>query len=155
MIIVPVSSWRDQERWQSLRDGSTCWTCADGPGGILIAESPAAWVTTRVDVPCRGYLCIYARRHVVEPYELPRDEFEDFFATVAAAARAINEAVTPVKMNYEIHGNTNPHLHLHVFPRYVGDPFEGGPIRASELHAAHSEEDIARFADAIGKALAR
>ena len=31
-------------------------------------------------------------------------------------------------MNDEIHGNTVPHLHMHVFPRYPGDPFEGAPI---------------------------
>jgi diadenosine tetraphosphate (Ap4A) HIT family hydrolase len=34
-------------------------------------------------------------------------------------------------MNYEIHGNTIPHLHVHLFLRYKGDPFEGGPINSS------------------------
>jgi hypothetical protein len=32
------------------------------------------------------------------------------------------------KLNYEIHGNTIPHLHLHLLPRYPGDPYEGSPI---------------------------
>lgn len=27
-----------------------------------------------------------------------------------------------------VHGNSIPHLHMHFFPRYPGDPFEGGPI---------------------------
>ncbi|HEX2081415.1 MAG TPA: hypothetical protein VHG08_27175 [Longimicrobium sp.] len=31
-------------------------------------------------------------------------------------------------MNDEVHGNTTPHLHMHFFPRYPGDPFEGTPI---------------------------
>jgi diadenosine tetraphosphate (Ap4A) HIT family hydrolase len=31
-------------------------------------------------------------------------------------------------MNYEIHGNSIPHLHMHFFPRYRGDHFEGRPI---------------------------
>ena len=31
-------------------------------------------------------------------------------------------------MNYEIHGNSIPHLHLHLYPRFPGDPFEGRPI---------------------------
>lgn len=44
---------------------------------------------------------------------------------VAGAVHAITGAV---KVNYEIHGNTIPHLHVHLFPRYRGDPFEGGPI---------------------------
>ena len=44
---------------------------------------------------------------------------------VAKTLQAITEAV---KLNYEIHGNTIPHLHVHLFPRYKGDPFENGPI---------------------------
>jgi diadenosine tetraphosphate (Ap4A) HIT family hydrolase len=32
-----------------------------------------------------------------------------------------------VKINYEMHGNTAPHLHMHLFPRYLDDPFAGVP----------------------------
>jgi hypothetical protein len=32
---------------------------------------------------------------------------------------------------HEIHGNTLPHLHVHLFPRYNGDPFEDGPFNPS------------------------
>jgi len=31
-------------------------------------------------------------------------------------------------VNYEIHGNSIPHLHAHVYPRFRGDRFVGGPI---------------------------
>ncbi len=44
---------------------------------------------------------------------------------VSAALTASTETV---KLNYEIHGNTLPHLHMHFFPRYRGDQFEGHPI---------------------------
>ncbi|HEY1919062.1 MAG TPA: hypothetical protein VGH27_26110 [Streptosporangiaceae bacterium] len=33
----------------------------------------------------------------------------------------------PAKMNYEIHGNTIPHLHMHLFPRMAGDVYAGYP----------------------------
>jgi diadenosine tetraphosphate (Ap4A) HIT family hydrolase len=49
---------------------------------------------------------------------------------VCSVARAVRDAVASPKINYEIHGNTIPHLHLHVFPRYPGDPFTAGPINA-------------------------
>jgi diadenosine tetraphosphate (Ap4A) HIT family hydrolase len=45
-------------------------------------------------------------------------------------SRAVAAATGAVKMNYEIHGNSLPHLHMHFFPRYRGDRFEGGPIDA-------------------------
>lgn len=45
--------------------------------------------------------------------------------TVSKAVASVTESV---KMNYEIHGNSIPHLHMHFFPRYQGDQFEGQPI---------------------------
>ena len=36
-------------------------------------------------------------------------------------SRAVARATGAVKLEYEVHGNTLLHLHLHVFPRYVGD----------------------------------
>jgi diadenosine tetraphosphate (Ap4A) HIT family hydrolase len=44
---------------------------------------------------------------------------------VSAALQAVTGAV---KLNYEIHGNTIPHLHTHIYPRYRGDAFENRPI---------------------------
>ena len=43
------------------------------------------------------------------------------------ATQVVQEVTGAVKMNYEIHGNTLPHLHVHLFPRYRGDAFEGDP----------------------------
>lgn len=43
-------------------------------------------------------------------------------------ALAVQQCTAPVKLNYEIHGNSLPHLHVHIFPRYRGDAFEGGPF---------------------------
>jgi diadenosine tetraphosphate (Ap4A) HIT family hydrolase len=59
-------------------------------------------------------------------------------------------------MNYEIHGNTVPHLHMHLYPRYSGDPYEGGSIdnRARFARTAGEIETIRR-AVASAVALAR
>ncbi|MGB6535125.1 MAG: hypothetical protein WBF58_04100 [Xanthobacteraceae bacterium] len=58
-------------------------------------------------------------------------------------------------MNYEIHGNTIPHLHLHIFPRYRGDPFEGRPIdrgliNASPYKANEFEDFVAELRAMMG-----
>jgi diadenosine tetraphosphate (Ap4A) HIT family hydrolase len=52
-------------------------------------------------------------------------------------------------MNYEIHGNTIPHLHLHLFPRFAGDPFQGRPIDGRSTAVVRSPADIARLRAAI------
>jgi diadenosine tetraphosphate (Ap4A) HIT family hydrolase len=42
----------------------------------------------------------------------------------------------PVKLNYMTLGNTVPHLHTHVLPRYQDDPAPGGPIAWEAIFAA-------------------
>jgi diadenosine tetraphosphate (Ap4A) HIT family hydrolase len=87
------------------------------------------------DAPMRGYVWLPFRRHVVELHDLSDDEGIAFMRDVRRASRAIAAATSPVKLNYEIHGNTVPHLHLHIFPRYIGDPFEGGPVNPRLVRA--------------------
>jgi diadenosine tetraphosphate (Ap4A) HIT family hydrolase len=59
---------------------------------------------------------------VVEPTELSADEAARFFAELLHVGRAIERVFGPVKMNYDILGNSVPHLHVHVIPRYADDP---------------------------------
>jgi diadenosine tetraphosphate (Ap4A) HIT family hydrolase len=65
------------------------------------------------------------------------------------AARVLAELYEPVKMNYEIHGNVIPHLHLHLYPRFIGDPLDTGAL---QLHAdafLRSEQELARIRAAL------
>ncbi len=56
---------------------------------------------------------------------------------------------TAPEMNYEIHGNSIPHLHLHLYPRFSGDPFEGRPVAMDTPAFTRTEDDLRRMADAI------
>jgi len=42
--------------------------------------------------------------------------------------RALEAHLQPVKLNYELLGNSLPHLHTHVMPRYGDDPRPGWPF---------------------------
>jgi len=78
-----------------------------------------------------------------------------FMRDVRRVARAVASAVHPVKLNVELHGNTVPHLHLHLFPRYRGDPFEGGPIDPRAVkHAVYAPGELASLRVALVRALA-
>jgi diadenosine tetraphosphate (Ap4A) HIT family hydrolase len=148
-----MAEWRDPDRWRALRDGSACPMCRDGRPGNVLVESRHSWVAAWERMACRGAACVIAKRHVIEPFELETDEWVGFFGDVLAVARAINELFEPVKLNYEIHGNTIPHLHANLFPRYEGDPFEGGPIRGGQPLARHTPDDLRRMADAFSSVL--
>ena len=76
----------------------------------------------------KGYCFLLLKRHAVELYELSVEEGAAFMHDIQQVSKAVHAVTGAVKLNYEIHGNTIPHLHLHLFPRYVGDAFENQPI---------------------------
>ena len=41
---------------------------------------------------------------------------------MALTAEAVYKAFGPDKLNYELLGNTDSHLHWHLFPRFKTDP---------------------------------
>jgi diadenosine tetraphosphate (Ap4A) HIT family hydrolase len=143
------TAWADPARWRGLVDGSACPVCARGrPNGVLV-ERTVSWITSGRQVLVRGYLCVVSRRHVAEPYELPRDERAAFWEDVLFAAERVARLLRPVKVNYEIHGNSLPHLHAHIFPRFAGDRFVGGPIDGRAAPVAQSDAELERLRDAL------
>ena len=69
-------------------------------------------------------------------------------------AAAVASVVCPVKMNYEIHGNTLPHLHLHLFPRHVEDPFLGGPVDPRRHTVKRAAAELRALTEAIAASAA-
>ncbi len=130
-------------------DAAACPICLR-PGGRpadVVAELRATWVTAPIDAPLPGYACVVSKHHVVEPYELTETQGVAFWEDCMEAAQALNALFHPAKMNYEIHGNTIAHLHMHIYPRYPGDPHEGRPIdHQSAFRRTLSELDQMRQA---------
>jgi diadenosine tetraphosphate (Ap4A) HIT family hydrolase len=104
----------------------------------------------------RGYtIAIWRGRHVAEPTELSADEAVRYWLGVMQVGRAIETVLGPVKMNYETLGNSLPHLHTHVMPRYATDPRPGWPFpHPEELPPPHPEDELRRDAAAIRAAAA-
>jgi SAM-dependent methyltransferase len=90
-----------------------------------------------------------ARTHVAEPFELGGLERRRYWEEVLQTAKAVRESTGATKINYEIHGNTIPHLHTHLYPRYPGDPFSGQPIDGRVTLFERSAEQIDRLAEAV------
>src|SRR5206468_7912442 len=99
------------------------------------------------------YACVVSKAHVVEPYDLPADLAAAFWEETMIAAKALADLFDPVKMNYEIHGNTLPHLHLHLYPRYKDDPYDTGVLRP-EAPTTRTADDLRRIAGAMKDAAA-
>jgi diadenosine tetraphosphate (Ap4A) HIT family hydrolase len=123
--------------WDELIRGVGCEMCAAGRPesdqyGVRIFEgSYSDAYLQRADVQ-RGYtLVIWRGRHVTEPTELNDAEAAGYWAEVLAVARALISVYRPLKMNYETLGNSLPHLHTHLVPRFTEDPNPGHPFPLS------------------------
>lgn len=93
----------------------------------------------------RGYsVVIWRGRHVAEPTELSAEEAAAYWHEVLRVGRALEGHLQPVKMNYETLGNSMPHLHTHVMPRYADDPRPEWPFPYPDEPPPPIEEEVFR-----------
>jgi predicted kinase/diadenosine tetraphosphate (Ap4A) HIT family hydrolase len=137
--------------WSERVRGKDCAMCADGRAEIahgssrIFAGRVSDAYLVRNDVGQRGYaVVIWRGRHVADPTELSAGEAGDYFDEVLRVGRAIERQYTPIKMNFEMLGNSLPHLHTHVVPRYLDDGEPGHPahfMRADMQNAPKIPDD--------------
>ncbi len=70
----------------------------------------------------RGYTLFLCKQHKKELHELDPEFKLKFLWEMSIVAEAVYEAFSPQKLNYEMLGNTDSHLHWHIFPRHSSDP---------------------------------
>ena len=149
-----MSRWNDPAAWRGLCDGSTCPICLRGHALDCIATLEAAWLTMFERAPMPGYVCLVSRVHAVELHDLTEAQAEAFMRDARRVSAAVSAATGAVKLNYEIHGNTLPHLHVHIFPRYRGDRFEHGPIDPRQVtEPVYADGQFAMVREEILRAL--
>jgi len=120
--------------WSERVRGTDCAMCADGRAEVahgssrIFAGRVSDAYLFRNDVGQPGYsVVIWRGRHVADPTELNKDEASAYFDEVLRVGRAIEQQYRPIKMNFEMLGNSLPHLHTHVVPRYLDDGEPGHP----------------------------
>lgn len=148
------------EAFYALKRGEGCAMCAEGRPdesdyGVRILAGDVCDAYLQKDGRQRGYtIAIWRGRHVVEPTELSADEAARYWLEVLAVGRAIETVLEPVKMNYEVLGNSLPHLHTHVMPRYADDPHPGWPFpHPADPPPPHPEAELRRDVGLLRDAL--
>lgn len=150
------------ERWYAWRSGDGCPSCAEGrpdesAGGVRYFEGDVVDAyLVRADIQRGLSIVVWRGRHVVEPTELSNDEAAMYGREVLIVGRALEDAFSPVKLNYNVLGNSVPHLHTHVVPRYADDPRPGWPFPFPDPDPEPMpQERLARDVALLREALAR
>ena len=127
-------TWPDD--WDQRKAGTGCAMCAQDRadetefGVRVYASDTSDGYLQKADVGQRGYcIVIWRGRHVAEPTELSDTDAGSYWADVLRVARAVELHYTPAKLNLMMLGNSVPHLHTHIVPRYVDDQDPGRPPR--------------------------
>ena len=125
---------RWSEQFYAWLAGDGCPSCEEGrpdstAGGVrFYAGAVCDAYLVRADIQRGLSIVVWRGRHVAEPTELTDAEAAAYGREVLRVGRTLEAALRPVKLNYDVLGNSVPHLHTHIVPRYADDPRPGWPF---------------------------
>ena len=69
----------------------------------------------------KGYTLFLAKEHVTELHQMEYETKIQFLEEMSIVQEAVAKAFQAEKMNIELLGNGDAHVHWHLFPRKAGD----------------------------------
>ena len=93
-----------------------------GENPYFVAELKTGYVVMGDYQFFRGYTLFLCKEHKSELHELPPAFRQQHLWEMSRVAEAVCRAFHPRKLNYELLGNTDMHIHWHIFPRHSNDP---------------------------------
>jgi diadenosine tetraphosphate (Ap4A) HIT family hydrolase len=111
------------------------------PKNLVFYESRTSVAKLNPDQAFEGYAFLTLKWHEEELYKLSDKDRKQFLEDMSLIANALSKAFKPDKMNYELLGNSMPHLHWHLIPRYTSDPMWGRPIWAGSRRRKRLNEE--------------
>lgn len=99
-----------------------------GKNPFFVAETKIGFVVLGDFQFFRGYTLLLSKEHKRELHELDPETRKTFVWEMSEVAAAVIRAFNPVKLNYELLGNTDEHMHWHLFPRHHDDPNPRGTV---------------------------
>ena len=91
--------WQTPKAWALRRSRKGCPICRRGHPRDIVATLPTSWVTAPRRAPLPGYVAVVAKRHVVEPFELPPSACRAFWDDVMLVAKCVADLFSPVGLS--------------------------------------------------------
>lgn len=99
----------------------------NGTNPYVVGETRTSYIVIGDHQFFRGYTLVLSKKHAEELHELEREARTAFLEDMSEVAAAVYRAFEPKKLNYELLGNSDRHLHWHLIPRHADDPRPKNP----------------------------
>jgi ATP adenylyltransferase len=120
------------DKWAEQEVGLDCYLCpprlAAHVSLKLIAHLSTSSLYLERDQRFRGLCSLVLTDHITRLDALPEKAYTAFMRDLRQSATAICESMHPDHMNIALLGNSCPHLHWSIVPRYRTDARWGRPI---------------------------
>lgn len=98
----------------------------NGTNPYFVKELQTGYVVIGDHQYFKGYTLFLYKQHKTELFQLDMAERTLFLKEMSIVAQAASKAFGAQKMNYELLGMGDSHMHWHLFPRAFGDLGEYG-----------------------------
>ncbi|QPC82419.1 DUF2087 domain-containing protein [Phototrophicus methaneseepsis] len=155
------STWVPREEWDKRLSGDDCSMCQsirsdawEDQYSYKIADMQRGKLYLQRNQYVKGYCLLIANRHYTEVHQMRPQEYSRFLEDMVKAGEALERVFQTDKMNYQILGNIDPHVHVHIIPRYYGDEGGNAPMNpAAKIHLLTEEayrERVGDIREALG-----
>ena len=109
-----------------LAEGEDCRFCLAKPGRRVMIEGKHGFAAWDRHPASPGHFLVIPYRHFPDYFDISDEEREELWRLVAEGKTMADERHNPDGYNIGINvgtlaGQSIPHLHIHVIPRYKGD----------------------------------
>ncbi|GAB2548796.1 HIT family protein [Gracilibacillus alcaliphilus] len=111
----------------------------EGANKYFVAELETGYVVIGDHQYFEGYTLFLCKEHKHELHELDSDYRQRFLVEMSNVSEAVYRAFKPDKLNYELLGNGDSHLHWHIFPRRLTEPTPTHPVWWTPKEVMYSE----------------
>jgi len=106
----------------------------------FVAELETGYVVIGDHQYFEGYTIFLCKTHVNELHLLEKNIRKLYLEEMSIVAEAVYNAFKPDKLNYELLGNGDSHLHWHIFPRRLNEPNPKWPVWVTDPAIMFSDE---------------
>ena len=116
----------------------------EGTNPFFVKELQTGYVVIGDHQYFRGYTLFLCKQHKPELFDLDPAYRAVFMEEMTLVSKAVSIAFGAEKMNYELLGNGDTHLHWHLFPRRAGDlgEYGSGPVWKLPADKMYSPDNI-------------